>query len=562
MTKDNIDYQTWKCKDCETIIRQFSTPKKCSCGSFNLRKLTYKEAESYLQQKEEIGKLRGDSKLKTLEIINQVSEILLKGEDFKAIFGRNITETYLCKKGIWEKIGESFIKVKSEEIIQSRCSNHIVSEILGKIQRQTGTDREEFEKNPINLIPCENGCYNVETKELENHKPENNFTFKHPVVYNKESNCPKFLKFINEAIYPEDVKSMQELFGFCLYRSYFLKKGFIFVGDTDTGKTTLLNILISIVGEKNKSGLSLQMISGNNQFKLTASHKKCLNAYDDLSFKDLNDIGGFKIATGGGYITAEFKFGDTFEFKNYAKLVFATNKIPIIKDIDDLAYYIRWIIFQFDNLPEQINPDLGDNLLKEESSGILNWALEGLNRLLENKKFSFSKTPEEVKAIMCRSGNPLYAFASDVLEQEEGSKITKDQMFEIYKIYVQENNLTSLSKEQLGRQLNKYAIYMSPKRSGGKGGERFWENVSVSPKWKEKDGIKGIYDTYDTYNNTIRGKNKGNNLQGYIVSKKASLVSSLDLEQFTKEEREIIKEQKLTPDQIQTLIQAREKENE
>ena len=49
-----------------------------------------------------------------------------------------------------------------------------------------------------------------------------------------------------------------------------------------------------------------------------------------------------KLQQGGGLITAEHKFGDTFQFFNFAKPLFACNKIPSVEDVDDEAYYERW----------------------------------------------------------------------------------------------------------------------------------------------------------------------------------------------------------------------------
>ena len=56
------------------------------------------------------------------------------------------------------------------------------------------------------------------------------------------------------------------------------------------------------------------------------------------------------------------------------------------------------MILKFDNVPDKLDPFLRKKLwTNEEMSGILNWALEGLYKLLDNGKFSYTKTPEEVK---------------------------------------------------------------------------------------------------------------------------------------------------------------------
>ena len=80
--------------------------------------------------------------------------------------------------------------------------------------------------------------------------------------------------------------------------------------------------------------------------------------------------------------------------------------------------------------------DTNVNLIQNEKSNLIS---------ISYKKCSFDKNSEEVKAIMCRSGNPLYAFVSDVLLERVSARITKEQMFQIYKIYAKENKL----KEQL-----------------------------------------------------------------------------------------------------------------
>jgi len=451
---------------------------------------------------------RGNKKIN----VENCANYLINKFIFKTISERNDFKTFIFQ-GNYNPVGNGFIKVQIEELIKDSCNNYLVSEILSKIQRKTFIEREEFEKVPINIIPFENGGYNLTTQKLEEFKPEWNFKTKLNAKFIKGASCKEFKKYIQKTLYPEDLDLMQELFGFCLYRKYFLKKGFIFVGDKNTGKTTLINILVALIGIKNCSGLSLQKIGIGKPFDLCSLYNKYLNFYDDLSSKDLIENAGFKIACGGGYITAEKKFGDLFQFMNFAKLIFATNKIPPIKDLDDEAHFIRNIIFQFDNevSENEIDTNLSEKLSSEkELSGIVNWALEGLKRILKNQKFSYNKSIEEIKSIMCRSGNPLFSFVEDVLQQKEGGIITKEQMFEIYKVYANERKISPLSKEQLGRQLQKIAPWIANKKDNRLGG-RIWENVSIVSNYSNKDKIKTIFPTFPTSQENICVKEKSIN---------------------------------------------------
>ncbi len=417
--------------------------------------------------------------------VSKFVNCLLKKFTFKTIFGTKKDLIFLYEDGIYKLKGEEIIKTFSEEHLGEHCKNQPIKEIIEKVKRKTAVDFEEFENIPLNLIPLENGVYNFETEKIEPYKPKLFFKFKLPVFYDDKKDCPNFIKFVEETLYPEDINLMQEWFGFCLYRKYLLKKGMIWFGDPDTAKTTMLNFLEGMIGLKNCSGLSLQKISGGQNFDLASLHNKSLNSYDDLSSRDINDGGGFKIATGGGSITGEKKFGDQFKFKNHSKLLFACNKIPSPKDIDDPAYFSRWLPIAFDNQisSDEQDPYLAEKCLEKELSGIFNWALIGLKRLLENKKFSFNKNHEEVKAIMCRSGNPIVAFIQDKCSEQEGLWISKQELYNQYCEFMRKEKLPVMTKLMFGRNVKRHCFYIM---HGEKDKHKGWYNIRVGGYKYEK----------------------------------------------------------------------------
>ena len=416
--------------------------------------------------------------------IPEFVEYILKRFTFKTVFGSKKDSIYIYNEGIYKLKGEETIKVFSEEKLGIYCKTNIVHEVVEKIKRKTPIDFEEFENIPLNLIPLKNGVYNLETEQLEKYNPNIFFKFKLPIIYKENANCEKFLKLLGEIIYPEHLDLIQEWFGYCLYRKYSIKKGMIWYGETDTRKTTLLNILEEMIGLKNCSGLSLHKISGGSNFDLCGLHDKLLNSFDDLSSADLSDEGGFKVATGGGSITGEYKFGDQFKFKNNAKLLFACNQIPSPKEINDKAYFSRWFPVPFDNQisREDQDPDFLEECLKE-LSGIFNWSLIGLKRLLNNKKFSYNKTPDEVKEIMCRSGNPLVVFAHDECKEVEGAELGKQEFYDYYCESMRKQKLPAMSKIAFGNNIKRYCTYIM---DGWKGNKRCWRNVKVGGYISEK----------------------------------------------------------------------------
>jgi len=425
--------------------------------------------------------------------IDKVANHLLSKHNFATWFGIKSDYSFNWDGKMFKKETRGIIKVECEELLNIYCRRNTVDEVFEKVKRKSKVIKEEFEKTDKNFIPLENGIWDIQNKKLIPHDPKYKFQFIIPQTYIKNATCPKWMKFIEETLYPEDIIVMQEWFGFLLYREYFIKKGIICDGKQDTGKSVLLDTAIKFIGELNKTGLSLQKITGGSDFTKLSLENKHANIFDDLSSQDLSDGGAFKVATGGGYISGEEKFGEYKQFRSFAKQMFATNKIPPVKDNDDLAYFGRWLIFKFDNVPEKLDPFLRKKLwTPEEMSGILNWALEGLYRLLNNGKFSYSKSPEEVKIMMESSGVPLVAFSSQVLIHDDDKIVTKDFMFKIYSKWCEQNKKPRLSKEMLGRQLDKYCSYIIAEKHK----QRIWKNARINPIWLDL-----IQNSQETLNN-------------------------------------------------------------
>lgn len=438
------------------------------------------------------------------EAVYHLSKHLIETYHVKTIKGTK-REMFIYQDGMYIP-GEDVVRENIRFHLQEICTTQTVKEVLETVKDLSPIDREKFsvEKHLLNL---NNGVLNTRSKELMPHSPNYLFLTKIPVDFNPSTDCPTIKKYLSDVLDDEQITLVQEWAGYGLYPEYFIKKAIIFVGDGDTGKTTLINLLHTFYGERNVSGVSLQKIS-SDKFSCAHLYKKYINLYDDLSFKDISDNGAFKIATGGGIITGEKKYGDQFQFKNYSKLTFACNKIPDVKDADDEAYFNRWIVIKFNYVVEEKDKDkqlIHRMTTSQELSGFLNFAIEGLGRLLENEKFSYDKSSEEIKAEMLQSGSSIGKFVVNCLEAGEGPHISKDDMYEAFIRYTQQNNLPNANIETLGKRLPKYASYISTWRPvDKKTGKQFsaWSNV------KFKDGIdflspreENSVDPYDLISN-------------------------------------------------------------
>lgn len=503
----------------------------------NSKGISNKEYELLLSQALELkpGLPKGSSKTKEEqdreEKINSTTEQILNSHEFKTIYGVKSETIFYYDNGIWRKGGREIIESEAEAILDNKATISLIKEVVEKIKRLTIISFEEFNKLPEGVVCLLNGLLDLKTGEFRPHSSDYYFKSYIPIKYNPEANCPECLKFFNLVIDEEDLAWIQEWFGFNLYNNYFLKKGVICFGEPDTGKTVFLNLLSAFIGVLNISGIPLQDITRANKFQLAALHNKYANVFDDLSSYDLGNTGGFKMATGGGRITGEYKFGDTFSFQTFAKHTFACNVIPSSsKDSGDMAYYLRWLPLGFYNIipKEEQDPFLIEKLTNEqELSGLLNWSLEGIKRLLKNKCFSFNKTVEEVKDLMDKHTDSLSAFAIDALEEKQGYRINKEDLFEIYSAYCHAKKINRLSLAQVSRRLPKIIGYCQAKHDT----KKYWEGINLKP-FKELDTLDAFFITiYDEFKTKINNYNV-NYL--YMFSEKASKTSEQEASDFTK----------------------------
>jgi len=366
------------------------------------------------------------------------------------------TYIYLPDKGIYsDKKTKSFIFRCCREI-EENISKHKSNEVLFNIMTRTYQPDSFFEENPY-LVFMKNGIFNIMNMELIPFSSEYFSVSQIPVKYDPNAKCPLFLKFLSEILTDEDIPIIQELFGYVLLRDYRFQKAFMFVGSGSNGKSTLMDVLERLLGKENISDRPLHSLV-SNRFAIASLYGKMINMFADISSKELEETGAFKALTGGDSITAEFKYLNSFEFTNYAKLIFSCNTVPKTSD-DSVAFYRRWIIIKFLKhfTEETKDPNkINEITTPEELSGIFNWAIEGLKRLLKNNKFSYKKDNDQIKIEYTRLSNPLKAFIEECIESDCSNEIPKDDFYVVYCEYCRKYQLMNKNKKTIGRNINKY----------------------------------------------------------------------------------------------------------
>jgi len=464
------------CPRCGKPLVEVGDDKRfleCVCGfkfdTFLSREATGREEENLNEIVE--TQERGDRK-NLRELAYEIAENIMEKEAFATINGSE--ELYRYQGGVYSAGGEFRVK----ELVQRLASpnelgNNLVSEVIGNVKRSTYVLAEKFyEATPI--VVLENGLLNVETSQVIRHTPDYLALSKLPVRYDPSADCPAIKRFLSEVLYPEDLAFMQEWVGYHLWRGYPVAVAALLVGEGSNGKSTLISVLRAFLGPTNIAAVPLQAFEKNTFAKATLLGKLA-NLYPDLSDSALHEVGTFKALTGGDMITAEKKFGQPFNLLNAAKLTFSCNVVPEVME-DTEAFFRRIWIVQFPNTftGERADPDLLAKLTtKEELSGFLNLALDGLKRLRANRwHFTGTRSTGEVRADYIRRSDTVRAFLGGCTRKDATSFVTKDDLYSAYCSYCRKRNLVARNRTAFFDRLPQFGQF--PKAQRTVAGRRRW----------------------------------------------------------------------------------------
>lgn len=368
---------------------------------------------------------------------------------FKILTTENI---YVYNAGFYELGAKRLVTFVQKNLqLEDFLSSHLIKELLGYVERLT---YRELAEEPVDKICIGNGILDLNTLDILPHFPEVVFFSKNPVEYKESADCPAIRKFLSEVLNPEDIPAIQEIIGYCLYKSYPIHKAFMLVGSGANGKSTFLNLLKAFLGQHNCSSISLHALE-DNRFASAQLFGKLANIFADLPSKSLFETGTFKMLTGEDIIPAEKKFKDGFSFRNHAKLIFSCNQMPLTYDDTD-AFFRRWKIVNFPNQYTGTNADkhlLQKLTTMEEMSGLLNFAIEGLKRLLENGEFSNSKTIPETREMYIKQSDSVGAFVIDCLLVDPNNFELKKVLYANYSEYCRKNRYPIVAENTFHRRL-------------------------------------------------------------------------------------------------------------
>lgn len=238
-----------------------------------------------------------------------------------------------------------------------------------------------------------NGIYDYNTFKFDpEHRPEEYHTQGIAMNYDADAECLANRQFFDEILPKNRIKTIQEIIGWLPYREYWPKTFLVFRGETNSGRTVLIRVFERYLGDGNYSNVPLQRLS--YPYMGAEMFGKFANMSDDIPLRDISDESFIKMLSGGSSIPARAIFGHPYGYISFAKQIFTTNRIPFAPKATD-AFFDRAFILDFPaNFPrghpgtKNRTKHIAELTTPEELSGLFNWGIPGLKRLLKRGKFT------------------------------------------------------------------------------------------------------------------------------------------------------------------------------
>jgi len=368
--------------------------------------------------------------------------------------------------------------------------------VLSKIARLSRTQPEDINPDPY-IINFPNGLYDLRTNELSDHTPDYKSTIRIPHMYLDDASGSEVINEIIEGILqPEDIITFKEITGYYLSLLSDMKKNVFVVGEKDTGKTTLIDIVRNTVGNKQNCSMeSLELLS-KDRFSKYNLKDKLLNADDDVNDKTIFNTDVIKQLSGGSVlIRGEKKNHQAVLFKNTAKLMFGGNDLPPVFK-EETAYIERWIIFECHNVHRVTDKnakrkgEILDTITPLDYDLFVRECLDAFRGVLERGYFTISKSNQDIKHKYQILSNPLGVFIDECTEPT--GREEKAIFWKAYNKWAIKNGAAEIPNNKMGEKMGTGKRGLGYEQNkvvvdNGSGVRiKFWEEISLTDEARKE----------------------------------------------------------------------------
>lgn len=321
----------------------------------------------------------------------------------------------------------------------------------------------------VTLINLLNGTFEITDKEQKLREPDAKDFLKHRLnfKYDPKATAPIFQKFLDVCLPDANCqKVLAEYVGYIFTHSLKLEKALILYGGGANGKSVFYEVITALLGSENTCSYSLENLTKSDSYQRAELSNKLVNYASEINGKLEASI--FKQLVSGEPVEARQIYETPFIMTNYAKLIFNCNELP--REVEHTnAFFRRFLIIPFSvTIPEsEQDKKLAQKIIDSELSGVFNWVLAGLSRILKNETFTDSDLIAQQLSDYKKESDSVQMFVED-----EGYKTSNQytkplkELYAAYYSYARDSGYKVVNIRNFGERLKSAGFTKEKNRIG------------------------------------------------------------------------------------------------
>jgi putative DNA primase/helicase len=325
------------------------------------------------------------------------------------------------------------------------------------------------QKKDIVVIPLLNGTFEIKNnlKKLRAFDRNDFVTYQLPFEHNPNATCPIFDRYLSEVLPDESSRLvLAEFLGWVFTTGIKLEKTLLLCGPGANGKSVFFDVVSALLGLDNISSYSLHSLTNDTGYYRAMLANKLVNYASEINGNLEASI--FKQLVSGEPVEARLPYGQPMIIHDYAKLVFNTNQLP--HDVEHSnAFFRRFLIIPFEVIIPEARQDisLSRRIIDNELSGVFNWALSGLDRVLLNRRFTECNAAREALEQYRKESDSVAMFIEESgYKPSTTSYILSSEAYRQYRGYCTDAGNKAVSRQNFRKRLKSLGIE-SEKRNVG-----------------------------------------------------------------------------------------------
>lgn len=310
-----------------------------------------------------------------------------------------------------------------------------------------------FANDLTEFIPCSNGMLRLSDKTLLGFSPDYRRRNKLAVAFDPSVKCSRFLDtLMGPALDSDSLELLQRWCGLSLLGDNLAQRILILTGTAGGGKGTFIRVLQGIIGANNVGGLRTQLLG--ERFEIGRFAGKTLLYGADVPENFLNHRGAsvLKSLTGADPVTMEFKNSNEAPSVTcrFNIVVTCNSRLTVHLEGDNEAWRRRLAIIEYRNhAPQKKIADLSEIILRDEASGVLNWMLEGLDKIrADGWQLSLNECQQKLVDDLLLESDSHGVFVREALIRDGEAQMTAVDCYAAYVEFSTERGWAALPKNK------------------------------------------------------------------------------------------------------------------